>query len=97
MPALDVMMTALDVMATALDDLVSRTEQDLKEEQWERMQNPHLFGGTGGGGYRKVKVGAKTTFYEDGNKIVSFIQGEFFDWTYLKSIKVGKYKKKFKV
>ena len=35
---------------------LSRTEQDLKEEQWERMQNPHLFGGTGGGGYRKVKV-----------------------------------------
>lgn len=27
-----------------------------KEEQWERMTNPHLFGG-GGGGYRKVKVG----------------------------------------
>ena len=71
MTGFDVMMTAHDVMATAHDDLVSRTEQDLKEEQWERMQNPHLFGGTGGGGYRKVKVGARTTFHEDGNKSCS--------------------------
>ena len=52
---------------------MSRTEQDLKEEQWERMQNPHLFGGTGGGGYRKVKVRAWTTFHKDGNKMVPFI------------------------
>lgn len=33
------------------------TEQEVKEEQWERMNNPHLFGGTGGGGFRKVKAG----------------------------------------
>ena len=52
---------------------ISRTEQDLKEEQWERMQNPHLFGGTGGGGYRKVKVSFTTVFHKDESKLVSFI------------------------
>merc|ERR1712002_1066269 len=34
-----------------------RSEEQAKEEQWERMTNPHLFGGSGGGGFRKVKVG----------------------------------------
>merc|ERR1712025_657078 len=34
-----------------------RSEEQVKEEQWERMTNPHLFGGSGGGGFRKVKVG----------------------------------------
>merc|ERR1712080_105760 len=33
------------------------SEQEAKEEQWERMTNPHLFGGSGGGGFRKVKAG----------------------------------------
>lgn len=34
-----------------------RSEEQAKEEQWERMTNPHLFGGSGGGGFRKVKPG----------------------------------------
>eukprot|EP00092_Neocalanus_flemingeri_P031393 GFUD01034098.1.p1 GENE.GFUD01034098.1~~GFUD01034098.1.p1 ORF type:complete len:770 (-),score=299.84 GFUD01034098.1:76-2385(-) len=34
-----------------------KSEEQAKEEQWERMTNPHLFGGSGGGGFRKVKVG----------------------------------------
>jgi len=34
-----------------------RNEEQAKEEQWERMTNPHLFGGSSGGGFRKVKVG----------------------------------------
>lgn len=34
-----------------------KSEEQAKEEQWERMTNPHLFGGNGGGGFRKVKVG----------------------------------------
>jgi len=34
-----------------------RSDEQVKEEQWERMTNPHLFGGSGGGGFRKVKVG----------------------------------------
>lgn len=34
-----------------------KSEEQAKEEQWERMTNPHLFGGAGGGGFRKVKVG----------------------------------------
>jgi len=34
-----------------------RTEQDEKEEQWERMTNPHLFGSEHGGGFRKIKAG----------------------------------------
>ena len=33
-----------------------KSEEQAKEEQWERMTNPHLFGGSGGGGFRKVKV-----------------------------------------
>merc|ERR1719153_812065 len=34
-----------------------KSEEQAKEEQWERMTNPHLFGGSQGGGFRKVKVG----------------------------------------
>ena len=33
-----------------------KNEAQLKEEQWERMMNPHSFGETKGGGYRKPKV-----------------------------------------
>jgi len=36
---------------------VRNRNEDIKEEQWERMTNPHLFGGSGGGGFRKVKAG----------------------------------------
>merc|ERR1719216_61959 len=34
-----------------------RSEQEIKEEQWERMNYPHLFGAEHGGGFRKVKAG----------------------------------------
>merc|ERR1712210_294290 len=34
-----------------------RSEQEIKEEQWERMNYPHLFGADHGGGFRKVKAG----------------------------------------
>ena len=38
------------------DSSYSRTEQDVKEEQWERINYPHLFGNDRGGGFRKIKV-----------------------------------------
>merc|ERR1719327_2402124 len=34
-----------------------RSEQEIKEEQWERMNYPHLFGAEHGGGFRKIKAG----------------------------------------
>ena len=34
-----------------------RSEQEIKEEQWERMNYPHLFGADHGGGFRKIKAG----------------------------------------
>jgi len=34
-----------------------RSEQEIKEEQWERMNYPHLFGAEHGGGFRKIKPG----------------------------------------
>merc|ERR1711872_459404 len=37
-----------------------RSEQEIKEEQWERMNYPHLFGAEHGGGFRKINQGSTT-------------------------------------
>ena len=46
-----------------------RSEEQAKEEQWERMTNPHLFGGSSGGGFRKVKVVTNPVNYVHKSKL----------------------------
>ena len=40
----------------------SKKREQAMEEMYDKMINPHLYGGSGGGGYRKVRKGEH---YED--------------------------------